>query len=313
MQYTTQRKRFQTGALLGLSIAAIAIGAHGCGATGHAHGRGTPVIHRDIKPSNSIGNDESAFEVNGGPGRAGECVEVTWTDSSGAEISTDTIQADGSGSASGQVPPGAVRWEAKVADCEDPEAPAGIPWEATEHRAGLAAGGGRTVVHAGPAYPVEARVFHVFGSPIIPSDDPGETNLSYAFRVIATSFDEAEDLVAPIVAGGIGTPVPEEVEVLLYSTMEAVSGGARLVQAQPGSFEEWTFEFNVGVFLADLFTNSLHYDVGTWDVVETVIPLSAFDFGILPGATYLNTGAADYRTDRMSETLSAGYQFDFSN
>jgi hypothetical protein len=309
MTTTTKKNSRSTRVSLALLAITACLGIAACTATGHAEGEGTldPPFVPPIKWKVSATLGE--FEVDGGEERADKCVKVTWTDKDGAEISSETLETDGSGSASGQVPPGAVRWEAKVVDCPEPE---------PEEKSGSGTGGGGMFDPFQQSQRIainKMRTFEIYGAPIVPSDDDGAMNLTYNFSVRARSWAHAEALIAPLVAGGIGTPVPPAVEVLSYSTMEAGVAGGRLICAMPGNFEDFTFDFNSGAFVADLNSslNVINYQLGGWDVVELVIPMSAFDFGFSGGVTYSNNGTASYKTDRLLDYVGAGYRFEFSN
>ena len=300
-----------TLALLGI---VTCLGIAACTASGHAEGEGRidpPFIPPiDWKISATLGE----YELDGGEEHANKCVKVTWTDKDGAEISSETLETDGSGGASGQVPAGAVRWEAKVVDCpeeEDDEETDGSggmfdPFS-TQNPVGQQ--------QSRKAILVNSREFFIYGAPITPSDDDGEMNLTYSFLVRAQNYAHAESLIAPIIAGGVGTPVPPSVKVISFSTMEAGIAGGRIVSAQPGLFQSYTFDFNNGAFTADLNNghNTINYQIGGWDVVEMVVPLKAFDFGFAGGVTYSNEGTATFTTNRLLGPVTAGYGFNYSN
>ncbi len=152
-------------------------------------------------------------------------------------------------------------------------------------------------------------------APITPSDDDRADNLTYSFLVRAKSWAHAERLTAPIIAGGVGTPVPASVEVLSFTTTQYDLGGGRVVSGMPGKYKDFGFNFNNGAFRADLASgnNTINYQIGNWDVVEMVIPLSAFDFGIMSGVTYTNEGSATYTTSNILGPVTAGYEFSYSN
>jgi hypothetical protein len=208
---TATRTRLMMRFVLALTAgAAASITMYACGTTGRVTSTGTidPPFLDPIEFTVSVGNDGRRFHVDGGAGRAYRCVKVTWIDSTGAEMSTELIQADASGSASGQIPDGAKRWKAQVVTCPPPAKqddeedtgsdgmPFGPQVSGSQRASGVAA---RTDI---------LRDFYIWSAPIVPSDDPGANNLTYSFLVRATSWSQAEDLIAPIVAGGIGTPVP---------------------------------------------------------------------------------------------------------
>jgi len=310
---TLTQKRRSSRVLLAITgvVASLAIVA--CTASGHAEGEG--VIDPPFVPPIAwkISATLGEYEIEGGEDHANKCVKVTWTDKDGAEISSETLETDGSGSASGQVPAGAVRWEAKVVDCPEEE-----DEEKTDNSGGMFdpfSTQNPPQQSSRQAILVSSREFFIYGAPITPSDDDGAMNLTYSFLVRAQNYAHAESLIAPIIAGGVGTPVPASVKVLNFSTMEAGLAGGRLVSAMPGRFQTYTFDFNSGAFYADLAsgTNTINYQIGSWDVVEMVIPLSAFDFGFAPGVTYSNDGDATFTTDSLLGPVSAGYGFNYSN
>jgi hypothetical protein len=295
----------QRGTLGVLSVVGC-LGIAACTAAGHASAEGdikvpfSPPV--SWKASATIGE----FEIDGGTANASKCLKVTWIDATGAEISSDTMETDGSGTASGQVPAGSVRWEGKLVDCPKPD-----PEPEDDNRM-FNPFSGQLNFTAGLS---NSREFLIYGAPITPSDDAGANNLTYSFVVTASSYAEAEALIAPIIAGGVGTPVPSTVEVISFTTMESNLAGGRVTTSMPGKFENYRFNFNSGAFSADLVSgfNTINYQIGTWDVVEMVIPLSAFDYGFLPGVTYSNEGSSKYTTDRLEGPVGAGYSFNYSN
>jgi hypothetical protein len=137
-------------------------------------------------------------------------------------------------------------------------------------------------------------------------------NLAYSFIVKAGSFTQANSLVEPIIQGGIGAPVPPGVTVVAFAQMQADEFGGRYIQAQPGYFQYWSLDFNQGAFHADQDT-ALRYQIGGWDVMETMIPLSTFEFGVMPSVTYTNLGVASYLTDKLVEPVSGSFLVSFSN
>lgn len=293
-------------ALIGLFAITAGLAAYSCSATGHASGEGEwdlpfvePITWKaDLK----LGK----YTIDGGDSRANKCVKVTWSGADGAEISSDTLETDGSGAASGKIPEGAVRWEAKLVDCPEPAPkPKGKMFDPLN-------------LQNGPvrlAVANNLRDFDVFGAQIVPSDDLGANNLTYKFVVRARSWEQVENLISPIVLGGIGTPVPPSVDVISFSTMEAGIAGGRFVSALPATFRDFSFDFNNSAFTADLSSghNTINYQVGTWDVVEMMIPLSAFDAGFIPGVTYSNEGVMTFSSDKVREDTTASYGFAYAN
>ncbi len=302
--------------MLGILSVVACVGIAACTASGHAEGEGEidPPFVPPIKwkVSATLGD----YEIDGGEDHANKCVKVTWTDAEGAEISSETLETDGSGGASGQVPAGAVRWEAKVVDCPEEE-----DSSVRKSSGGMFDPFGQVVQGVqGPqqqryAVPTNTREFFIYGAPIVPSQADGADNLTYSFLVRAKSYAQAENLIAPIIAGGVGTPVPPSVKVISFSTMEAGLAGGRVMSAMPGTYQDFSFDFNNGAFTADLASghNTINYQIGSWDVVEMVIPLADFDFGFAPGVTYSNEGSATFTTDSLFGPVTAGYNFNYSN
>lgn len=293
-------------ALIGLCALVAGLTMYSCTASGHAKGRGefNPPFVPPIKWTADVTIGD--YTIDGGATRANMCVKVIWTGSDGAEISNELLETDGTGSASGKIPKGAVRWEAKLVKCPDPE---------PEKKDTLFDPFSQQDNPVRVAVASKLRYFDVFGASLMPDDSDGANNLTYNFVVRAGSWEHVENLIYPIVVGGIGTPVPSSIEVLAYSTMESGIAGGRFVSALPDTFRDFSFDFNSGAFTADLSSghNTINYQIGSWDVVEMVIPLSAFDAGFVPGATYSNEGVATFSSDRVRDNTTASYGFDYSN
>lgn len=307
-------------ATLGLAAITACLTMYACGTTGSASSTTVidPWFTDPITVEFGISNDGTTFMAKGGPEHAGKCVQLTWSDAEGNTISTSTVQADSQGGASGQVPPGAVRWEADVVDCPEPE-----PVEEQNSEAGSTGGGmfdplssqivgvSSQQAQARKLFKLPLRDHLIQGGPIVPNAS-GDVNRSYCFVVRAGSFAQAKALVKPIIVGGIGTPVPAAVEVIAFAQMQADAFGARYVQAQPGSFTNWSFNFNNGAFYADQFS-ALNYQLNGWDVMETAIPLSAFDYSAIPGSSFSNTGTSSYSTNLLAAPVSGSYTFSATN
>ena len=300
MDTTTKPKRCRSPLLLSLAVLACAA-VVACTASGKVDVKGTldpPFIPPiDFEVSASTGK----YAVEGGEPHANKCVKITWINAKGGEISFETVGTDGSGAASGQVPEGAVRWEAKVVDCPpepDPDDD-GMFDPFAQDRSSAST----------------VREFFVYGSPIVPSDRADADNLVYCFVVMAHNWEHAESLTDPIVAGGIGTPVPMSVQVITFSKTTSSVAGARVVTALPGNYTDYSFNFNNGAFTADLQSglNTLNYQLGGWDVIEMMIPKLTFDYGVSSGVVYSNECTATFSTDQFSGPASAGLRVNYSN
>jgi hypothetical protein len=302
---------------LGLVALAISLSLQACGSTGQAHGEIViPVpFSDDIRIEFFVSTTgEKTFDVNAGPNHAGKCFKITWLDEDGNEISTSEGTTDNNGFITGSVPDEATQFEGELARCPQPDT-------------GKQAGSAKMLEPPVEQDVVRARSgqstdlldsagltsFLVFGGPLMPDDDPGKDNLAFGFRVLAADSARAEALLDPVLQGGIGSAVPRSVEVLRWTTMESIPGGSRLTTALPGQFEVWAFDFNDGVYTADLQSNTTRYAVGSWDVVETNIPISAFDQGVVPGAVYTNRGSLAHKTDRMPAIRTIRDAFEVSN
>ena len=267
-----------------------------------------------IKISASTGGTKT-LTAEGGPSIANKCVEVTYSDAEGMTTGTTTLQADANGAASGQVPPGSVRWSAVIVDCPEPEPEPGNGGGPDSGGGGWFGapledlGGGTLQTQQTSAHRLPDREFLMQGGVIVPS--AVGANLSYVFVVQARSFSEANALVEPILSIGPGAQVASRVEVLHFATTEATPDGLRFVAAQPGEFQSWGLGVNQGAFEADQDT-AIHYQVGEWDVMETLIPNAALEGGGVSGVTYTNQGELSYATDRLGGVASGTFRLSFT-
>lgn len=294
--------------VLGLCALGALGGLYACTATGNVDIETeieAPGVHAKI--GFHKGSDGTTFDADATREHANDCVEVRWLDDAGNVVQTITMELDHLGRASGMVPPGATRWEFDLVDCPHGAGSGGGMWEPLA--TGSLSQSGRDGVRERAASEIALHI--VLGGPILPSETDPAGNLTYCFLVRAMSFEQASSLVRPIVAGGIGTEVPGNVEVIAFATMIQDEFGARLVQAQPGLFLDWDFEVNDGAFRADL-EDAANYQVNGWDVVEVNVPLSAFQFGTEPGVLYQNAGTSRYHTDRLSAPVVASYDLQYS-
>lgn len=261
--------------LVAVAIASLVL--YACGTTGTVDCTGTfdlPFIH--------VGWNSHSEHFDVTSNQAHTCVTLEWFDEKGNSLGAVSITTDGSGSAHGNVPPGAQSWELTVAPCPDREL---VP---------------------PPFQGRERTTYFVSGSPLIPDDEIGAVNVTYAFQVDASSPDEVQSIVHDVLARGIGARVPSSLEVQYFATLTRTPDGARLVQAQPGRFTTWQLDFNQGAFTADL-DHCDRFALGEWDVVTIEIPISAFDYGFIPGALHTNGGATSFQTDLLKRPVSTSY------
>lgn len=244
----------------------------------------------------------------------GKCLKTTYTDADGNELPNQPVWTviDNTGTASGSVPEGAKRYQSSVEDC--PPEPEPEPKDADNEEPIPPPPGGSgglfdplQIGQADARAAVLVPTFHFFGGDIVPDDSLGAENLSWSMSVRAATQENAATIVSQIVSTGIGAIVPSNVIVTRYSLTIPTVAGARIVTANPDGIDEFTFDLNQGAHYADLAssTNILAYAQGTWDVVETVAPLSAFNNSILPGANWENRADFSWSTTRFEE-LSTG-------
>ncbi len=220
----------------------------------------------------------------------GHCVRLRWFDAEGNVTGSHLLEFGENGRTGATGPMGAARWQLEVSECPNhPGATAGPTPLPPSPR------GGPATRAAG-----ELRDVLVLGAPLVPRAAPGVTNRTFCLLVEARGFEDAAARVRPLLAGGPGTPVPVGVRVLWYSTLEAISGGLRWTQAQPGRFETWSLAVNGGAFAADLDQGAATYPLGEWELVETVIPSEALALDGPPGSLLRNDLAASFRTDRSA-------------
>jgi hypothetical protein len=103
-------------------------------------------------------------------------------------------------------------------------------------------------------------------------DQPG---FAYAFRTLASSLDQADALVDPILQGGPGMPVPPVVTVGLFVEAELEGGDAVIRSSLPGPFQSFHIEAQ-GRLLADLATGlnvEASQEPGGWLTLTSVLPL----------------------------------------
>lgn len=240
----------------------------------------------------------------------GKCLKTTFTDEEGNELPGSPVftPIDDTGTASGPIPEGAVRQQSSVTDCppdEDEEE------EEEEAEGEEPVGGGMFdpswIGRSTSPVPSAPSLFHFFGGDIVPDDTIGAENLSYSITVVATTQANAEAVVNGILAGGIGGPVPNSAYITRYNLTIPTVSGARMITANPDGIDEFTFDLNQGAHYADLASgmNVLTYTQGSWDVVETVAPLSAFNNAVLPGASYANHADFSWSTSRFA-AISTG-------
>lgn len=224
----------------------------------------------------SNGTKHYGVESNSG---ADACLNVTWTDSKGKEISSETVKVP----ASGSVPEGAATWEATTVECPEDE-------EDVTSRVGPPALG----------HGLQYRHYLVMGGPVTlePGASDPSRHASYSFWVEARDAAAASALVAPIVAGGPGTPVPATVEVLYYSTLVPTTGGALMVTAVREPFDSYRLDWNGEVGYGDLASghnaNQVSLANGWWAVQSVVQEADFVDDPSTPGVDYRNTAELEY-------------------
>ncbi len=226
----------------------------------------------------TLGSDGNwAYDASEKSGAA-ICLEFTWSDAAGQEISSGTVELP----ASGPVPTGAVRWEATVVTCPD-------EGDVTAALAPPALGQG-----------LQYRHFHVMGGPLMlePGASDPSRHASYSFLVEARDAAAASALVAPIVAGGPGTPVPATVEVLYYNTLVPTSGGALMVTAVQEPFDSYRLDWNGEVGYGDLASghnaNLVSLPNGWWAVQSVVQDADFVDDPSTTGVDYRNTAELEF-------------------
>lgn len=206
------------------------------------------------------------------------CLEITWSDSEGDDISTETVELP----ASGKVPAGAVRWEVRTVECPE--------------TGDVAGGVGPPALDRGVQY----RYYLVAGGPltVVPGAADPLQYASYSFWVEARDSAGAAALVAPIVAGGPGTPVSAAVEVLFYNTLVPTPGGALMVTAVREVFDSYRLDWNGTVGYGDLASghnaNLISLPNGWWAVQSVVQDADFVDDPSAPGVDYSNQAEIEF-------------------
>lgn len=286
-----------------LALTCVSLCFHSCQAQasvtvdGELH---TPLgsIHFGATASGTLGG--------GGAPLANRCVEFTFTDADGENVGSSVAEADSDGNVSTAIPDGAVAFQAAVVDCPEEDADG----DGDEPSASGSVTG--VVGNAGFALPVPT--LFAFGAPLKPDLSPGSVNFVYSMTIVADKVSTAESVLASVLSKGVGARVPAGVTVHQFTTLSVdASEGLRVLHANPSEFLSWNLTVNGGSFHADLQTNSLHYPQGSWNVVEVLVPASALDIGVLPGATYVNDGEVSYRIASSPELRADALQLSITN
>jgi hypothetical protein len=279
--------------LLGAFAASLLFSA--CGTTGEVKATGkTPVAGIDVK-------------VNWGDGQVKiespktMCIKVCFADVEGTLLGCTTVETPGMA----PVPAGATHWSGVVVSCSD---------DGDDGMFDLGHGGGHD--HASglqdppPATPHPSMIHELFGGPLAPIAD-GSTNVSYSFRIIARTLEEAMTRRDAVLAGGIGTAVGSGFEVIYYNESEAefdavgLPIGVRMRQAEVAdTIDTYTLTVNdtvVADLLAGLNVTSTTAE-NDWTVVECFVPTSKFEAG---GPTYDNEARANWTTLQTSKDWTA--------
>jgi len=247
-------------------------------------------------------NGNPQATVQGGEILADTCVELSFTDADGNATGSSSVMVGPTGSFTVPIPAGSTSLAGTAIDCPEEEGDGGASLLQPSSLGSLAGGLGK-----GGTLPQEKRLVSklsstasVFGLPLASGFGTGKEHLYYSFEVLADSHAEASSIIQPILDRGIGAVIPGTVTVVKFTTISVdASGGGRIVSSLPGSFISWSMDFNNGAFMADLYTRSIRYESNGWDVIETVIPSSALDSGILPGVTYVNRATEVYRAEGL--------------
>jgi hypothetical protein len=110
-----------------------------------------------------------------------------------------------------------------------------------------------------------------------------EPAVAYAFRVHTTDFDTAGEMVAPIIQGGPGTPVPPAVTVGSFVSLVHDGVTATIRSSLPYRFDHYVIDVD-GLVVADLQTGrAAEVSSGGqgWVTITTELPLLT----ALPGQT----------------------------
>lgn len=256
-----------------------------------------------------------------GPGLpAGKCLKTTWRGADGAEVDGSPTYApiDDSGTASAQVPAGAVSHQTTVTDCPpDPEPePEPDPEPTPKPEPEPLPKNGRSLAFAqspvlqgqvgAPLYQrqsLTARDYFVFGGPVTPELTPGARNVSYSFVIRAFSEEQAQQQADALLAQGIGAVVPHNVEVVTYVETDVTVTGARVRYANPHGIDHWRLDFNDGAHIADYSSGweVLTYQSGEWQVVETFVSVADFDVPTLLGQTFDNEVEMEFSSLKRAE------------
>ena len=225
-----------------------------------------------------IQNNYRTLHLDGLNGYAGKCFEMTWYDANGNEIGTSTgeIAADGSADVS-PVPPGAAKARAKTIPCPDASSPVGA--------------GGRNDVRTPGTL--------VIGFPLLNPEEADD--LSYVMLVHAEA-EEVDALVDSIVAGGIGTPVSQQVKVVSWVETRVRMQGVILTSGTPGAYNRWSVTAN-GQAVDP--SRVAYRSSGSWSSATVLLRWDELDDGDDLGTVYHNEMILDYDSTHAGVTRAS--------
>ncbi len=287
------------------SVFAAALTFASCGATAELKGKTKMPLpgggHIEGEVTVGIGGDKDLDLKATRP----VCVKLCYSSSTGANLGCFTVEVP----ASSQVPAGAVSVTATIVPCPESGGgggggnmfdPGTLPQQVTQ---GIGPMQGKMPAgHPGP-------LWEMIGLTLVPSAT-GAVNVNFSFGIRAWDLEAAEGRRDNVLLGGIGTQTGPDFNICFYSETEAKIGplgvpiGVWVRQAEVhDTFYDYMLRVN-GTVVADLATslNTLHYpETNGWDVVEALVPTSAFD----TGSTFSNAARSDWNTINNSNLLYA--------
>lgn len=217
--------------------------------------------------------------IDGGPSRADVCLRIVFADAAGTPTGTYELKADAGGKISAPIPPNSQSFEVFLIECPPP-----------------------SQLVPGQSYAL--RAFEAFRAPLWPSQNPLDVNRMFMITGLAPNAADAQQQVEGL---SIGATLPSDMQVHLWVEMQRSGAYVRLLNALP------VVQTNMLVRINQSFRGRLEnpFLVGSWDVQEHLVPVTAFNGGLF--GTYQNQGSLQQVLPGSSRPAKFSYSYEYTN
>lgn len=266
-------------AMIGFAPACLTLASIGlCAAIGIAcAGTGTAVEVKGPGIGITVKHNVAKFTGSLPPGK---CLKVDFLDANGNPTGSATVALPGQC----VIPAHSASGNLSIVDCPSVgSGPSGVAQR-----------------RSGPSQ----DIVDLFGFPVVlDTNDGGRySNAIYHFRVDVTTGGDAFSTIEPILLGGPGTPVPDNVDVVSFTQFVPDDAGGMLVRAaDEAPFRTFRLDWNTHDAYADLATGTnvvVSHPGNGWEVVEATV--GAAD---ILGLGSANTGETTRATFEDAEVI----------